>query len=112
MKPKGGKRISYDAFELALERVAMKKGISTPEVIAIIVAAGGPKSSGTRAEACRFYDGGFRRQRPGSPQHAVRLRGLNIGFLPVCAISLTLSFLGHMASTRPATMRPPDKSNW
>ncbi|EFN56830.1 hypothetical protein CHLNCDRAFT_144392 [Chlorella variabilis] len=56
VKPKGGKRISYDAFEQALQKVATKKGVSMAEVVSTIVAAGGPKSNGTRAEACRFYD--------------------------------------------------------
>ncbi len=40
----------------ALEKVAAKKGVSMAEVSSSIVAAGGPKSNGTRAEACRFYD--------------------------------------------------------
>ncbi|KAL4855376.1 Tubulin polymerization-promoting protein family member 2 [Chlorella vulgaris] len=56
VKAKGAKRISFDAFEQALEKVAARKGSSLPEVAAVIVAAGGPKASGTRAQACRFYD--------------------------------------------------------
>ena len=40
----------------ALQKVATKKGVSMAEVGSTIVAAGGPKSNGTRAEACRFYD--------------------------------------------------------
>lgn len=56
VKAKGAKRISFDAFEQALEKVAARKGTSLPEVAAVIVAAGGPKASGTRAQACRFYD--------------------------------------------------------
>lgn len=85
MKPKGGKRIGYDAFEAALERVAMKKGLSTHEVAAIIVAAGGPKSSGTQAEACRFYDGKPSQPPPGSSG----LDYLCQGWLPVFAAVCT-----------------------
>lgn len=36
--------------------MAAKKHVSVAEVAASIVATGGPKSSGTVAEACKFYD--------------------------------------------------------
>ncbi|KAI7838570.1 hypothetical protein COHA_007642 [Chlorella ohadii] len=56
VKPKGAKRIGFDAFEVALEKVATKKHVSVAEVAASVVATVGPKSSGTVAEACRHYD--------------------------------------------------------
>ncbi|PRW50951.1 p25-alpha family [Chlorella sorokiniana] len=56
VKPKGAKRIGFEAFETALEKVAAKKHVSVAEVAAAIVATGGPKSSGTVAESCRFFD--------------------------------------------------------
>ena len=107
VKPKGAKRISFETFEAALEKVggggwvqggrgvltaagcrcggcseglqqqpppcslptslcrptqhrcvqvAAKKKASVAEVAASIVATGGPKSSGTIAEACRLFD--------------------------------------------------------
>lgn len=56
LKPRGGKRIAFEAFEASLEKVAAKKGQPVAEVIAAIVKAGGPKSNGTKAEYNRFFD--------------------------------------------------------
>ncbi|KAL4441467.1 hypothetical protein ABPG77_001971 [Micractinium sp. CCAP 211/92] len=56
LKPRGGKRIAFEAFEAALEKVAAKKGQPTAEVIGAVVQAGGPKSTGTKAEYNRFYN--------------------------------------------------------
>ncbi|KAL4444221.1 hypothetical protein ABPG75_011958 [Micractinium tetrahymenae] len=56
LKPRGGKRIGFEAFEAALEKVAAKKGQTVAEVSAAIVKAGGPKSTGTKAEYNRFFD--------------------------------------------------------
>ncbi|PSC76607.1 p25-alpha family [Micractinium conductrix] len=56
LKPRGGKRISFEAFETALEKVATKKQLTVAELAGKIVAAGGPKASGTKAQANRFYD--------------------------------------------------------
>ncbi|PRW51077.1 DEAD-box ATP-dependent RNA helicase mitochondrial [Chlorella sorokiniana] len=43
-------------LEVSHGEVAAKKHVSVAEVAAAIVATGGPKSSGTVAESCRFFD--------------------------------------------------------
>eukprot|EP01060_Flectonema_neradi_P018874 TRINITY_DN2582_c1_g2_i1.p1 TRINITY_DN2582_c1_g2~~TRINITY_DN2582_c1_g2_i1.p1 ORF type:complete len:567 (+),score=146.55 TRINITY_DN2582_c1_g2_i1:56-1702(+) len=57
IKPKGGRTISYDCFKYSgLPDIAGKKGITVQQVIDGMLAAEGPKSSGTVGDAVRFHD--------------------------------------------------------
>eukprot|EP00442_Polarella_glacialis_P028182 CAMPEP_0115067792 /NCGR_PEP_ID=MMETSP0227-20121206/11602_1 /TAXON_ID=89957 /ORGANISM="Polarella glacialis, Strain CCMP 1383" /LENGTH=425 /DNA_ID=CAMNT_0002453929 /DNA_START=34 /DNA_END=1311 /DNA_ORIENTATION=+ len=53
---KGQRRISLRQFEAAARIIADKKGSSAAAVLEAIAHAGGPKLSGTQADAVRFYD--------------------------------------------------------
>jgi hypothetical protein len=55
-KPKGGRKIGYEAFLSALDAIASKKGCSFDEVARAVVGAGGPVDNGTKAEAVRLHD--------------------------------------------------------
>jgi len=56
VKDKTARKINYTQFTNALEHCATKKGISKADLISAIETAGGPKFSGTKAEAVRFHD--------------------------------------------------------
>eukprot|EP00217_Crustomastix_stigmatica_P002796 CAMPEP_0183819806 /NCGR_PEP_ID=MMETSP0803_2-20130417/64325_1 /TAXON_ID=195967 /ORGANISM="Crustomastix stigmata, Strain CCMP3273" /LENGTH=798 /DNA_ID=CAMNT_0026064695 /DNA_START=85 /DNA_END=2481 /DNA_ORIENTATION=- len=55
-KPKGERRITFRSFLIALDLVAEHKNTAYETVAGQVVSAGGPASSGTKAEAVRFHD--------------------------------------------------------
>ncbi|GAQ86335.1 hypothetical protein KFL_002830120 [Klebsormidium nitens] len=56
VKPKGERKITFSQFQAALAAIAESKGCSAADVEAKVVAAKGPSSSGTVAEAVKFHD--------------------------------------------------------
>uniref|UniRef100_A0A0G4HN69 EF-hand domain-containing protein n=1 Tax=Chromera velia CCMP2878 TaxID=1169474 RepID=A0A0G4HN69_9ALVE len=56
VKDKSARKITFQQFIDALDHMATKKGISKEDLAAKIVATGGPKFTGTKAEAVKFYD--------------------------------------------------------
>lgn len=55
-KAKTERRINYDEFLKAVSLCAEKKGISGDDLAGAIVASGGPKFAGTKADAVKFHD--------------------------------------------------------
>lgn len=56
VKDKAERKISYAQFENALKLCAEKKKNSVDDVKAAVMAAGGPKFAGTKADAVKFHD--------------------------------------------------------
>lgn len=56
VKAKAARKIGFKEFQAAVEMIAEKKKISVEDLTAKIVAAGGPASNSTKAEACKFHD--------------------------------------------------------
>ncbi len=56
VKDKAAKKIDYAQFLKALEEIAAKNKVSVDEIAAKVIAAGGPKSTGTQAQANKFHD--------------------------------------------------------
>ena len=56
VKDKTARRITFAQFENALSQCATKKGISKSDLVKKIESVGGPKFSGTKADAVRFHD--------------------------------------------------------
>lgn len=56
VKDKTAKKIDFAQFQAALKEVATKEGVSVDAIAAKVVEAGGPKSSGTQAQANKFHD--------------------------------------------------------
>jgi hypothetical protein len=56
VKAKGARKIGFKEFQAAVAMIAEKKKISVEDLTAKIVAAGGPASNSTKAEACKFHD--------------------------------------------------------
>jgi len=54
--PRGKRRMDYEMFKGALGQIAKKKGCGTSAVQDAIIAVGGPKFAGTKADAVRFHD--------------------------------------------------------
>ena len=56
VKDQKARKINFKQFQAALDQIGAKKGTSGEQVIETLVAAGGPKYSGTKAEATRLHD--------------------------------------------------------
>eukprot|EP00892_Ulva_mutabilis_P004520 jgi/Ulvmu1/243/UM001_0247.1 len=56
VKAKGARKIGFTEYQAALKLVAEKKGIEYDALVAKILAAGGPASSGTQADNVKFHD--------------------------------------------------------
>ena len=56
IKEKGGRKITFKAFNEGITHMSAKKGISADDLKAAICSAGGPQFSGTKAEANKFHD--------------------------------------------------------
>ena len=57
IRPKGGRTINFECFKYSgLPDIAAKKGTTVQQVIDGMLAAEGPKSSGTVGDAVRFHD--------------------------------------------------------
>lgn len=55
-KPKGERVIRIQDFCKALQLVAQEKGLAYEEIVQKITSAGGPSSSGTKADSVKFHD--------------------------------------------------------
>lgn len=53
---RGSTKINFTEFKKAMDEIAKKKKTTPDEVIATVVASGGPKFTGTKTEDVRFYD--------------------------------------------------------
>jgi hypothetical protein len=56
VKDRTAKKITFAEFLKAVAEVATKSKVTTEDIVAKIVASGGPKSSGTVAQANKFHD--------------------------------------------------------
>eukprot|EP01063_Lacrimia_lanifica_P000667 TRINITY_DN1034_c0_g3_i1.p1 TRINITY_DN1034_c0_g3~~TRINITY_DN1034_c0_g3_i1.p1 ORF type:complete len:185 (+),score=79.84 TRINITY_DN1034_c0_g3_i1:59-556(+) len=57
IKAKGERKIPFATFKTkAIPEIAAKKGMTADELEARILGAGGPTSSGTKADAVKFHD--------------------------------------------------------
>ena len=56
VKDKGARKISFEQFDDALNHIGAKKGKTGYQIAGMLIKAGGPKWSGTKAEANRLHD--------------------------------------------------------
>lgn len=56
VKDRAARKITFEQFDEALDHIGAKKGKSGEQIAEILIRAGGPKWSGTKAEATRFHD--------------------------------------------------------
>ena len=56
IKDKSARKITFDQFTTGITHMATKKGVTAADLTATITAAGGPKFTGTKADAVKFHD--------------------------------------------------------
>lgn len=56
LQVKGQRRISFDQFVIALGIIAEKRGQPLKDVVQLVLQAGGPSVSGTKAGFVKFHD--------------------------------------------------------
>lgn len=56
VKPRNDRRLTYTMFKEALNMISFQKGLNYNEIVEMIVGAGDPINTGTKAEKVKFHD--------------------------------------------------------